>query len=148
MVSYDFGCVRISVHSMPWIFLSQDRVVVRLSERYIAHNAQMKTMSAGQRIQEARSAKGLSLRGAAKLIGIGASTLSDIETGATKLPSVEVLYKMAAVFDVPPRWLVFGDDGELHTPTPQEESLLKDYRDLPEPARDAVQALIQVLKAK
>ena len=115
--------------------------------RYIGDNDLMKPITVGQRNQKARLDKKLSLRGAAKLIGIGASTLSDLETGDTKFPSAEVLYKMCAVFDVPPRWIVFGDDGELLTPTPKEEELLQDYRGLPDTAKDAVAALILALKS-
>jgi len=102
----------------------------------------------GQRIKRARAAKGLSVREAAALIGMGKSSLNEIENGDSKFPSAEVLLKMADVLGVTPRWIVHGENGELKVPTPEEEALLSEIRALPEGARSAVAAMIAALKAK
>jgi transcriptional regulator with XRE-family HTH domain len=104
--------------------------------------------TAGQRIRQAREARDLSTREAAKLIGIGKSTLSEIENGDSKFPSAEVLFRMADVLGVSARWIVFGEDGEMHIPTPEESQLLDAIRELPEESRVLVASLINTLKTQ
>jgi len=106
------------------------------------------TTTPGKRIREAREAKGYSVRKAAELIGMGKSSLNEIENGDSKFPSAEVLLKMSEVLGVTARWIVHGDDGNLNVPTPEEEKFLNDFRDLPEDARKAVATMIAALKAQ
>lgn len=106
----------------------------------------MKTQTPGQRIRFAREAKGYSVREAAALIGMGKSSLNEIENGDSKFPSAKVLLKMSEVLGVSTRWIVHGDDGNLHIPTQEEEQILSDIRDLPEEGRKAVAAMIAALK--
>ena len=62
----------------------------------------------GDRIRIARQSKGLDLEPVAKAVGITVSALSQIETGQTKHPKPETLFKIADALDVEPRYLVFG----------------------------------------
>jgi len=105
-------------------------------------------MTPGQRIRQAREARKLSLRQAADLIGMGKSSLSEIENGDSKLPSSGVLFKMAEVLGVSPRWIIDGEDGELMIPTKREVEILSSYRDLPEQAKIAVESMIAALQAQ
>jgi transcriptional regulator with XRE-family HTH domain len=102
----------------------------------------------GQRIREARLNKSLSVREAAARIGMGKSSLNELENGDSKLPSAKVLLKMSEVLGVTARWIVHGDDGHLNVPTPEEEKFLTDFRDLSDDARKAVAAMITALKAQ
>lgn len=62
----------------------------------------------GDRIRLSRESKGLELAPLAKAVGITVSALSQIETGVTKQPKPETLFKIADALDVEPRYLVFG----------------------------------------
>lgn len=62
----------------------------------------------GDRLREIRDSKGLGLEPVAKAAGISVSALSQIETGITKQPKPETLFKLADALDVEPRYLVFG----------------------------------------
>lgn len=53
----------------------------------------------GQRIREARKAKGLTLEDTSKLAGIGRSTLSKIENAQTK-PSFDIIRRLTAVLEI------------------------------------------------
>jgi len=56
--------------------------------------------SLGQKIKELRDAADLSLRELAKILGVSAPFLSDVELGR-RFPSEEVLAKLASALDVP-----------------------------------------------
>ncbi len=92
----------------------------------------------GQRVRERREALGYKLEAFAKKVGIANSTLSEFETGESKLPSLEVALKMSQLLGVSVRWIVFGDEGEMLIPTKEEEELLSVLRDLPSETRAAV----------
>jgi transcriptional regulator with XRE-family HTH domain len=76
------------------------------------HNGQPSGMqtaeTVGDRIRRQREAKGLDLAPVAKAAGITISALSQIETGVTKNPRPETLFRLADALDVEPRFLVFG----------------------------------------
>jgi transcriptional regulator with XRE-family HTH domain len=108
----------------------------------------MNTYTAGQRIRKAREAKGLSVREAATRIGMGKSSLSEIENGESKFPSAEVIFKMAEVLGVTARWIIEGEDGDLSVSTKEESQLLEQFRGLNESSQSAVLALIQALRSK
>jgi DNA-binding XRE family transcriptional regulator len=62
----------------------------------------------GDRIRVTRESKGLDLAPVAKAAGISVSALSQIETGVTKQPKPETLFKLSDALDVDARYLVFG----------------------------------------
>lgn len=60
-----------------------------------------------ERIVKARKDTGLGHRTVAKMIGLGATTLRDMEKGRTPFP-IERVYKLAEIYDVSLVWLVTG----------------------------------------
>ncbi|HEX6868532.1 MAG TPA: XRE family transcriptional regulator [Candidatus Limnocylindrales bacterium] len=62
----------------------------------------------GERLREARQARGLSLRTLAERLGVSPSLISQIETGRAN-PSVSTLYAIAAELDVSLDELLFND---------------------------------------
>ena len=62
----------------------------------------------GERLREARRARGLSLRVLAERLGVSPSLISQIETGRAN-PSVSTLYAIAAELDVSLDELLFND---------------------------------------
>lgn len=62
----------------------------------------------GDRIKHARESKGLDQAPLAKAAGITVSALSQIETGVTKSPRPETLFKIADALGTEARFLVFG----------------------------------------
>ena len=103
----------------------------------------MKT-TPGQRIKQAREAAGWNQGEFAKKVGCSQSTLSEIESGESKLPSAKVLQKMTEVLGRSARWIVYGDEGEVETPTKEEQDMLNAFRRLSPEAR---QHLAQTIKA-
>lgn len=69
----------------------------------------------GARIRQARTARGMSLRGLARQIGVSASLISQIETGKSQ-PSVSTLYAITTALSIPVESL-FDAEGEA-APTP------------------------------
>lgn len=64
----------------------------------------------GARIRQARTARGMSLRGLAREIGVSASLISQIETGKSQ-PSVSTLYAITTALSIPVESL-FDAEGE------------------------------------
>ncbi|TRO67719.1 helix-turn-helix domain-containing protein [Streptomyces sp. IB201691-2A2] len=64
----------------------------------------------GARIRQARTARGMSLRGLAREIGVSASLISQIETGKSQ-PSVSTLYAITTALSIPVESL-FDVEGE------------------------------------
>ena len=119
----------------------------RHSERHNTDNARMQTV--GQRIKAARELAGFDRQGDfAKAIGCSQSTLSEIENGDTKLPSAKVLQKMAEVLGKSERWIIYGEDGEVQTPTPEEQEILSALRELPPDVRRTLAETIKTLARK
>lgn len=98
----------------------------------------------GQRIRSARELAGYNQGEFAKLIGCAQSTLSEIESGESKLPSAVVLQKMVEVLGKTERWIIYGEDGEVQRPTKAEADLLQAFRSLPE---DVQQNLVATIKS-
>ena len=68
----------------------------------------------GARIRQARTARGMSLRGLAREIGVSASLISQIETGKTQ-PSVSTLYAITTALSISVESL-FDAEGETARP--------------------------------
>jgi len=105
----------------------------------------MTMQTPGQRIRTAREDAGYQQGEFAKLIGIKQITLSEIESGETKLPSAEVALKMTELLGRSLQWIVFGDDGKLETPSDKEEELLTLTRQMDEKSVDALVATAKAL---
>ena len=103
----------------------------------------------GQRIRAAREAAGFVRQGDfAKAVGIAQSTLSEIENGDTKIPSGKVLDRMAELLGKSPRWIIYGEDGEVDTPTPEEQEVLTHWRMLDDEAKARLAQTIKLLARK
>jgi transcriptional regulator with XRE-family HTH domain len=100
----------------------------------------------GQRIRAARELAGYTRQGDfAKAVGCSQSTLSEIESGDTKIPSGKVLQKMAEVLGKTERWIIYGEDGAVETPTAEEQDILSDLRALPDDVRRSLASTIKTL---
>ncbi|NGO12483.1 cupin domain-containing protein [Streptomyces sp. HC44] len=66
----------------------------------------------GARIRQARTARGMSLRGLAREIGVSASLISQIETGKSQ-PSVSTLYAITTALSIPVESLFDGEETAL-----------------------------------
>ena len=62
----------------------------------------------GDRLRQARTARGLSLRGLAEVVGVSPSLISQVETGRAK-PSVNTLYALATELGISLDVLLFMD---------------------------------------
>jgi transcriptional regulator with XRE-family HTH domain/quercetin dioxygenase-like cupin family protein len=66
----------------------------------------------GERLREARQARGLSLRGLAERLGVSPSLISQVETGRAR-PSVSTLYAIASSLGISLDELLFPDARQL-----------------------------------
>ena len=73
--------------------------------------------SMGDRLRQARKARGMSLRRLAEVLGVSPSLISQVETGRAK-PSVNTLYSMASELGISLDTLLFMD---TTPPTPDAE---------------------------
>jgi transcriptional regulator with XRE-family HTH domain len=69
----------------------------------------------GARIRQARTARGISLRGLAREIGVSASLISQIETGKSQ-PSVSTLYAITTALSIPVESLFDADSDTARSP--------------------------------
>ncbi|MEU5339666.1 MULTISPECIES: cupin domain-containing protein [unclassified Streptomyces] len=69
----------------------------------------------GARIRQARTARGMSLRGLAREIGVSASLISQIETGKSQ-PSVSTLYAITTALSIPVESLFDAEGESARTP--------------------------------
>lgn len=111
----------------------------------------MKTLA--QRLKDLRETaaggRKLSQPDLAKLAGVGASTIAEIETGKTQNPTYDVLVKLAAYFEVNPDWLLTGE-GVKHPVSSmrdEESELLLLFRALSPPGREYMLSRVRDLHA-
>lgn len=121
--------------------------VRRHSEVHTWDNGPMKHLTAGQRIRQAREAAGYNQGEFAKLVGCKRNTLSEIENGESKLPSAVVLHNMCNVLGKTTGWIIYGEDGDLKFPTPEEARTLEALRALTDEQREAVEATLAAFLA-
>ena len=62
----------------------------------------------GKRLKHVRLERGLTLQDIGKGVGLSRAGISSIETGSTKSPKPENLFKIADFLNVNPRWLCTG----------------------------------------
>lgn len=102
-----------------------------------------------QRIRSARQNAGYTNQGEfAKLLGISQGALSEIESGESKLPSSPVLLRMSELLRKSPRWIIYGEDGDLKLPTAEEIALLDAYRSMSAEGKAAMVVTAQALAKK
>jgi transcriptional regulator with XRE-family HTH domain len=77
--------------------------------------------SMGDRLRQARQARGLSLRGLAEVLGVSPSLISQVETGRAK-PSVNTLYALASELGISLDTLLFMDT-QPPGPAPEADTL-------------------------
>ncbi len=98
----------------------------------------------GEKLRELRKERRWSLDDLAARIGSSKSHLSSIETGRTRDPSVSVMQKLAATFEVS---LDFLFDTEATTPDgPDDRAFITRYRQLDPTVRAKVRATARLFK--
>lgn len=100
----------------------------------------------GNRILTKRKELGFSQWRLAELAGISQSTLSELETGESKMPSAEALHGLAKHLNVTQAWIITGKDGELETLTQEEEDLVRAARTLTAAQRRAIYNIMVTMK--
>lgn len=71
------------------------------------------------------------------------SSLSELETGESKMPSAEALLGLAKALKVSKTWIITGRDGELEVLTTEEEHHIQRTRTLTAEQRRAVYDLVE-----
>lgn len=102
----------------------------------------------GQRIRAARELAGYNQGEFAKAIGCSQSTLYEIESGETKLPSAKHMQKIMEVLGKSERWIIYGEDGDIQTPTSEEQAMLSAFRSLPVDVQQSLADTIKTLARK
>lgn len=78
-------------------------------------------MNWNQRLQQARTAAGISKAEVAKRVGVSPPTVTDWESGEIKKIDGENLLRVCSVLGVAPDWLMFGSD---HSQAMEEASII------------------------
>lgn len=102
----------------------------------------------GIRIKAKRDELGYSQAHLASLAGIKQSTLSELETGESKMPSSETLLGLSKALNVSKTWILTGRDGALEMLTQEEEEHILRTRELTVEQRRAVYVLVETLHPK
>jgi transcriptional regulator with XRE-family HTH domain len=99
--------------------------------------------TAGMRIKRRRKELGIKQNELAHAVGISQSSLSELETGESKLPSAEILLKLSSALGISPTWIVTGQEGQMDVLTPDEQEFFSAARTLTPEQRSAVFTLIR-----
>lgn len=100
----------------------------------------------GNRIRRKRKELRYSQWKLAELVGISQSTLSELETGESKMPSTDVLQGLAKHLGVTQAWIITGKDGELEMLTQEEEDIIRVARVLSAEQRRAIYNIMTIMK--
>lgn len=117
------------------------------------YSMRMRKHTLGRLVRDARKARGWTQEGMAEITGISRSTITNIESGATKLPkpeqlealerhlglSKEVMLRAAGRLDTPEGDIVAAMERISLLPTEAER--LAEFRRLPERVRQAIRRL-------
>lgn len=104
-------------------------------------------MSFGQRLRERREELGMTRGELAKALGVSQSAISNYESGLNAMRE-EVLLRLFKTLDVEPNYLyqdAFSGKGFICSA--EEERLVKRYRALSTPGRQAAQSVLEALSA-
>jgi transcriptional regulator with XRE-family HTH domain len=98
----------------------------------------------GRRLERLRMDAGLSQTALAERINTSQSAVSQMEAGQRK-PSFEMLRQLARAFGVTPGYLL-GE--EVETLSREEQAHFRQYRSLPNDAREELRAFAEFLRQK
>lgn len=101
-------------------------------------------MSFGARLARIREDAGLTQSALARAVGTSQSAISQIEAG-DRNPSYEMIRQIAGALHVTPAYLI---SGEVEGLTPEEEVHFRQYRSLPEEAREELNEFAAYLRMK
>lgn len=102
-------------------------------------------MSFGQRLRDRRKELGISQGELAKALGVSISAVSNYENGLNAMRE-DVLLRLFRVLDVEPNYLYQDDfSGRTFTCSAEEEHLVKAYRSLRLPGKQALRAMAEAL---
>lgn len=96
----------------------------------------------GMRIKAKRKELGLSQVQLAAMAGIKQSSLSELETGESKMPSAEALMGLSKALNVSKTWILTGKDGELEFLTQEEQLHIQSVRGLSAEQKRALYDLV------
>lgn len=103
-------------------------------------------MAISDRIKKMRKSKGLTLEDAGKLIGVSKQTLYKYENGIiTNIPS-DKIENMSSVYGCSPSYIMGWDQPipKSFTCTPEEESMIKKFRQLTPTGKQSVLAILDI----
>jgi transcriptional regulator with XRE-family HTH domain len=90
--------------------------------------------SPGARVREARELRGLNQKQLAQACGIKQSSISEIETGETKVMGGDTLLAISAALKVRPAWIYYNkgprESSKADSLTPEESKILATYNAL------------------
>jgi transcriptional regulator with XRE-family HTH domain len=72
----------------------------------------------GQRFKQARKLRGFSQTQLAKAIGLRQSSISEIESGETRMIEGSTLVDACAILNVRPEWIIYGRGAMTSDPLP------------------------------
>lgn len=98
----------------------------------------------GKRLQEIRTDAGLTQTGLAKALNTSQSAVSQMESGERE-PSFDMLRRLAEALGVTPAHLLGKDVDDL---TPAEQVHFRQYRSLPEKAKQELRDYTEFLRQK
>lgn len=98
----------------------------------------------GRRLEKIRTDAGLSQTGLATRVNSSQSAISQMESGERK-PSFDMVRQLATALGVSPSYLLGEEIDEL---TKEERMHFRQYRSLPDGARDELRAYAEFLRQK
>lgn len=97
----------------------------------------------GSRIRRVRKEKKLTQAQLASMVGISQSTLAELESGESKMPSSETLMGLAKQLGISQAWIMTGKDGEIEALSDEDHAFLTLAKGLRAEQRRAVYELMR-----
>ncbi|MCM1304600.1 MAG: helix-turn-helix domain-containing protein [Lachnospiraceae bacterium] len=104
-------------------------------------------MEIGERIKKRRKELQITQTQISEKTGISSGNLSGIESGKN-LPSATALIGLSDMLNVSVDWLLKGDSSLLEILTPDEKTLLSEYRNLPPCEKDELLGIMTLKMQK
>ena len=105
------------------------------------------TMTFGERLNELRIKRGMSLQDVATRVGMSKAHVWNLEKGISDNPTVEVLTKLADLFRVRIADLV-GENPEAADEAPEMVAMFRDLKRLGERDRETIRLLMEQLNRR
>jgi transcriptional regulator with XRE-family HTH domain len=102
-------------------------------------------MTFGERLNELRIKRGMSLQDVATRVGMSKAHVWNLEKGVSDNPTVEVLTKLADLFRVRIADLV-GENPEAEHEAPEMVAMFRDLKQLDDRDRETIQVLMDQLR--